>query len=313
MQQAPTLAKSINPRVVVIGSANLDFTILMPRLPAEGETVGDGTFLRAWGGKGANQAIAALRAGVSTTFVAAVGCDPLSREMTAAWRAEGLGLEHLQERTDLPTGAALVMVGSGGGNYLAVAPGANHAVQPEDLDEALIASASIVVLQMEIPRTTTRAAIALTRRHGVPVLLNYAPAVAVHEDLLAVDILVVNESEAKALCGRDDASAAGLLRARGAACAIVTLGAGGAVLADAQGTVHVPAFPVRAVDTTAAGDTCCGVLAAGLAQGQPVREALRRGMAAAAICVSRAGAQQSIPRADEVAAVLSTIPQRATG
>jgi ribokinase len=303
----------VPPRVVVVGSANLDFTILMPHLPAVGETVGDGSFLRAWGGKGANQAIAALRAEVATTFVAAVGNDPLSSEMTASWRAEGLGLEHLQERSDLPTGAALVMVGAGGGNYLAVAPGANHAVLPEHLDEALIAGASIVVLQMEVPLATTRAAIALARRHGVPVLLNYAPAVAVHEDLLAVDILVVNESEAKVLCGRDDGSAAELLRARGARCAIVTLGADGAVLTDAEGTVHLPAFPVRAIDTTAAGDTCCGVLAAGLAQGQPVRAALRRGMAAAALCVSRAGAQQSIPRADEVAILLASTAQRAAG
>lgn len=301
----PLVRPSASPRVVVIGSANLDFTILMPRLPAVGETVGDGSFLRAWGGKGANQAIAALRAGVATAFVAAVGSDPLSREMIAAWRAEGLGLEHLQERSDLPTGAALVMVGGDGGNYLAVAPGANHAVRPEHLDEALIAGAAIVVLQMEVPLDTTRAAIALARRHRVPVLLNYAPAVALHEDLLAVDVLVVNENEAKALCGRDDGAAAGLLHARGAACAIVTLGAGGAVLADAQGSVHLPAFPVRAVDSTAAGDTCCGVLAAGLAQGLPVREALRRGMAAAALCVARPGAQQSIPRAAETAALLA--------
>lgn len=297
--------------VTVVGSANLDFTILLPRLPAVGETVGDGRFLRAWGGKGANQAVAAVRAGAPTAFIAAVGDDTLTREMVAGWRADGLDLAHLAVRPGIDTGAALVLVGAGGGNYLAVAPGANHALTPADLPGSLAdagAGAGVLVLQMEVPLATTRAAIALARRQGVPVLLNYAPAEAVHEDLLAVDMLVVNEVEAAALCGRGDGGAAALLRQRGAGCAIVTLGAGGAVLADAAGELHLPAFPVAAVDTTAAGDTLCGVLAAGLAAGLPVRAALRRAMAAAALCVGRAGAQTSIPRRVEIDALLESHP-----
>jgi ribokinase len=290
--------------VTVVGSANLDFTILLPRLPAVGETVGDGRFLRAWGGKGANQAVAAVRAGAPTAFIAAVGDDALTREMVAGWRADGLELAHLAVRPGVDTGAALVLVGAGGGNYLAVAPGANHALTPADLP-ATLAGAGVLVLQMEVPLATTRAAIALARRAGVPVLLNYAPAEAVHEDLLAVDVLVVNEVEAAALCGRGDGGAAALLHRRGAGCAIVTLGAGGAVLADAAGELHLPAFPVAAVDTTAAGDTLCGVLAAGLAAGLPVRSALRRAMAAATLCVGRAGAQTSIPRRVEIDALLA--------
>ncbi|MCK6490255.1 MAG: ribokinase [Planctomycetes bacterium] len=299
--------------VAVVGSANLDFTILLPRLPAVGETVGDGRFLRAWGGKGANQAVAAARAGAPTAFIAAVGDDALTREMVAGWRADGLDLAHLAVRPGVDTGAALVLVGAGGGNYLAVAPGANHALTPADLPGSLAgagagAGAGVLVLQMEVPLATTRAAIALARRAGVPVLLNYAPAETVHEDLLAVDVLVVNEVEAAALCGRGDGGAAALLHRRGAGCAIVTLGAGGAVLADAAGELHLPAFPVAAVDTTAAGDTLCGVLAAGLAAGLPVRAALRRAMAAAALCVGRAGAQTSIPRRVEIDALLETHP-----
>lgn len=309
MVAKPQYDKTMSPRpVVVIGSSNLDFTMLMPRLPAVGETVSDGTFIRSWGGKGANQAVAARRAGAATVFVGAIGDDALSREMAAAWRADGIDLTHLRVRGDTPTGAALVMVGAAGGNYLTVAPGANATLRPDELPEAVIAGAAIVVLQMEVPLETNRAAIAIARRHGVPVLLNYAPAAAVHEDLLAVDVLVVNEIEAAALCGRGDAGAAALLRTRGAGSVVVTLGGDGAAVADGDGATHLPAFPVRAVDTTAAGDTCCGALATGLAAGLPLRAALRRAMAAAAVCVTRPGAQHSIPTAADCAALLETRP-----
>ena len=293
MTEAPSITSRAS-RVVVVGSANIDHVMHLPRLPAVGETVSDGRYQLAWGGKGANQAVAAARSGAATALVAAVGDDPLSRSMTADWAADGLDLRGLKHLADTPTGTAMVVVGAGGDNYLAVDRGANAKLLPEDLDPALFAGAAVVVLQMEVPVATNLRAIALARSIRARVLLNYAPTMTLVEDLLAVDLLVVNETEA-----------ARALLARGATAVAITLGSEGACLIDSVGLRLVPPFPAKAVDTTAAGDTWCGAVAAALAAGLDLVTAAREAAAAAAITVSRHGAQVSIPRRDEVLRLLA--------
>jgi ribokinase len=296
-------------RVVVVGSANIDHVMHLPRLPMVGETVSDGRYQLAWGGKGANQAVAAVRSGAPTALVAAVGDDPLSRSMVAEWAADGLDLRGLKRLADTPTGTAMVVVGAGGDNYLAVDRGANAKLLPTDLDPQVFAGAAVVVLQMEVPVATNLRAIAMARSVGARVLLNYAPTMELVEELLGVDLLVVNESEAAFLVGHqvsrsNAAEAAHALLLRGATAVAITLGGDGACLVDNSATTMVPPFPAKAVDTTAAGDTWCGAVAAALAAGQDLAAAAREGAAAAAITVSRHGAQVSIPRRDEVLRLL---------
>lgn len=297
-------------RVVVVGSANIDHVMHLPRLPAVGETVSDGRYQLTWGGKGANQAVAAARAEAHTTFIAAIGDDQLSRVMADDWARDGIDLGGLKRLADGPSGTAMVLVGTGGANYLAVDRGANARLLPEDLDPRLFAGAGVVVLQMEVPVATNLRAIALARAAGARVMLNYAPTMAVVEALLAVDILVVNEHEAAFLVGHPvgracAADAARSLLARGASAVAITLGGDGACLADAGGISLVPVFPAKAVDTTAAGDTWCGVAAAALASGRDLPAAAREAAAAAAITVSRPGAQPSIPRRPEFLSLLA--------
>jgi len=296
--------------VAVVGSANIDHVVRLPHLPARGESVGGGDYLLAWGGKGANQAVAAARAGAATRFAACLGDDPLSRRMLADWAADGLDTGHVAVRPGLPTGTALVMVGGDGDNYLAVAPGTNHAFSPDDLRPELFAGAAVAVLQNEVPMAVNHRARELARQAGCRVIVNIAPACSADAWLLDADLVVVNESEATALAGHAVAdagqaeAAARTLRRRGAGAVLVTLGALGAVLLDADGPFLLNAHAVQAVDATAAGDTCCGALAAALADGTGLREACRYAMAAAALCVSRAGAQPSIPHRGETLALL---------
>ncbi len=302
-------APSRHGRVVVVGSANIDHVMHLPRLPMVGETVSDGRYQLAWGGKGANQAVAAVRSGAPTALVAAVGDDPLSRSMVAEWTTDGLDLRGLKRLADTPTGTAMVVVGASGDNYLAVDRGANAKLLPADLDPQVFAGAAVVVLQMEVPVATNLRAIAIARSLGARVLLNYAPTMELVEELLAVDLLVVNETEAAFLVGHtveqsNAAEAARALMARGASAVAITLGRDGACLVDNSATTLVPPFPAKAVDTTAAGDTWCGAVAAALAAGQHLAAAAREGAAAAAITVSRHGAQISIPRRDEVLRLL---------
>jgi ribokinase len=295
--------------VVVVGSANVDFVMKMDRLPAVGETVTDALFFQSFGGKGANQAVAAARAGAETWFVACVGGDELSRSMVASWSEAGVRTGHVTEVNGVPSGAALVMVGRDGANYLSVAPGANYRMAPEHVLRALpvLARASIAVLQNEVPQSVIERTIECARAAGVRILWNYAPARHLPSELLgSADIVVVNETEASFLSGsgvrdRDSASeAARTVRTLGAASVIVTLGGQGSVICDASGISHVPAMPVDAVDTTAAGDVFCGALAVALAEGRSTSGAVRFASAAAAICVTRLGAQPSAPRRDEI-------------
>jgi ribokinase len=298
--------------IVVIGSSNVDFIMKMDHLPARDETVTDATFMQTFGGKGANQAVAAGRAGGDVVFVNCVGDDPYARPMVAGFEASGVRTDYLFHETGVACGAALVMIGEGGHNYLSVAPGANARLTPERIEDlrGLIASAGYVLMQFEIPSETISRALEIAAEEGVPVVWNYAPAKPFDVGQLdKVAIVIVNEPEATVLTGqtvsdRETASAAALkLREMGAGTAIVTLGEGGSVVASPTvpgGLIHVPAFPVEPIDTTAAGDTYCGCLCVALAEGKELVEAVQFASAAAALCVQRLGAQPSTPWREEI-------------
>lgn len=310
--------------VVVVGSTNVDFVTRLPRLPGIGDCVTDGQFTRAFGGKGANTAVAAARLGNRTlaSFITALGDDPFAPQLLESFRLDGLDTARVRVVPGRPTGCALIMLDQLGRNYIAVAPGANDALGPAEMDDAadLIRGADIVLLQMEIPTDTVRRAVELASGCGVRVLLNYAP---VRNSSLPVDhrlhVLVVNEAEASQLSGTevrdvDSASRAALdLHRRGPAIVVVTLGGDGCIVRDETGSHHQRAFPVEAVDTTAAGDTFCGALGVSLAERRPLLEAVRFASAAAAIACTRLGAQPSIPRRAEVDAFLATHDARAEG
>jgi ribokinase len=301
--------------IVVIGSSNVDFIMKMDHLPARDETVTDATFMQTFGGKGANQAVAAGRAGGNVIFVNCVGDDPYAEEMIAGFDASGIRTDYIVHEQGVASGSALVMIGEGGHNYLSVAPGANARLTPDRVDALrdLIAGASYVLMQYEIPRETIERTLDITAETGVPVVWNYAPANPFDVTYLdKVEIVIVNEPEASALTGLEvtDIESAGAaavkLQELGAGTAIVTLGETGSVIATREdGVTHVPAFPVEAVDTTAAGDTYCGCLVVALAEGKNLAQAVRFAGAAAALCVQKLGAQPSTPWREDIDAFLA--------
>lgn len=293
--------------VVVLGSANLDLLLPVPDIPAPGETVL--AFGMSWapGGKGANQAVAAARVGARCALLGAVGRDEGGRVLRAALAGAGVDVTGLRD-VAAATGLAVVMVAGSGENAIVVAAGANDHVAVGAVDAARIAAADVLLTQLEVPVTVVRAGAAAARAAGTLVLLNAAPARELAADLLAlVDLLIVNEHEAAALADRpagDPDDLAGRLLGLVPAV-VVTLGAAGALYRTAAGRrEHVPAVPARVVDTTAAGDTFCGVLAAELAAGRPVPVAMRWASAAASLGVQTAGAIPSIPDRAAVAARL---------
>ena len=291
-------------KITVIGSSNVDMCSQIDRLPRPGETVGNGAFLQAYGGKGANQAVAARRLGGEVCFITAVGDDPLGREMLARLRKEGIGMADECITPGCHTGIALIMIDRQGENCIAVNPGANQTLSPERTDRfrGKIEHSDIVVMQAEIPYETIRHAAGMAHRAGVPVLFNPAPVCAVDDELMRmVDVLVVNRTEAATLSGTDHVEeAASRLHARGAKNVIVTLGAEGAYAFNGHAGISLPAFRVQAVDAVGAGDTFCGALAVAFARrGQVDRDGLEFAMAAAALAVTKAGAQPSIPTEEE--------------
>jgi ribokinase len=292
--------------VVVVGSVNLDTTLEVEHLPAPGETILAQELRTALGGKGANQAIAAARQGIRTDFVAAVGDDATSRAVMDALAAVGLDLTHVRPLVGAPAGQALIVVDAAGANTIVVAGGANSELSAADVSAAgpAIREAAVVLTQLEIPLAATQRALELGRASGALTILNPAPARQLDPGLLAAcDILVPNESEATILSGeRDPAAAAEALGRRlPDSTVIVTCGAAGALVRRPGGTpVVVPAPHVVAVDTVAAGDAFCGTLAASLAQGRPLEEAVRRAVAAGSYAVTVRGAVPSLPTTADV-------------
>ncbi|GAB2883828.1 ribokinase [Streptomyces mayteni] len=306
--------------VLVIGSANEDHVLTVDELPAPGATVLAGSSTVTAGGKGANQAVAAARAGADTRFVAMLGGDDRGARLHAALAAAGIDTRWVGRHSDARTGLAVVTVAASGENAIVVAAGAN-AVLDADTVEAALADATpahIVVVQCEIPAPAVNRAVEVAGRRGSYLILNLAPFVALPERTLrAAGLLVVNESEARAALGeragrasREADDLAPALGARFGCAVVVTLGARGARCRTRDGRlVAVPAHPVPApVDTTGAGDAFVGFLAAALARRAELAEAVRTATVAAALSVQRAGAQASFPTLGEVDDILAALP-----
>ncbi|WP_193337590.1 ribokinase [Devosia beringensis] len=295
--------------ITVFGSTNLDQIGTVPRLPLPGETVAGGVFSMAAGGKGANQALAARRAGACVRHVSAVGQDAFAQPALALLAKAGVDLGAMRH-TEGATGIAMIFVDAAGENVIAVLPGANGAITPDDAETAMagLGSQDLLLVQQEIPQAATRRALELARAQGVTSLLNTAPFLADTADLAPLaSIVVANETEFALLSGRPESELDAAMAdwaAKHDQILIVTLGGAG-VKAIAHGqTLTIPALPIKPIDTVGAGDTFVGYLAAGLDAGLDLETALRRAAAAGSLACLKPGAQPAIPMAEEVDAAL---------
>jgi len=295
--------------IVVIGSSNVDFIMKMERLPKVGETVTDSIFMQVFGGKGANQVVGAARSGGSATFVSCVGDDNNASLMIENFKQDGINTDFVFKEKDVATGAALIMIGSKGSNYISVAPGANYRLGKSHIDKAIpaIKSADIILLQYEILPETLNYILDVCHNLKKRAVLNLAPARPIGDDYLGkLSILIVNETEAEFLTGKKvssikeiEAAATSLLK-KGIETVIITLGESGSYIATTNIREKIDAFRVKAVDTTAAGDVYCGTLCVALTEGKSLMEAVRFASAASAISVTRLGAQPSAPTRQEI-------------
>ncbi|MCF8346450.1 MAG: ribokinase [Bacteroidales bacterium] len=292
--------------MLVIGSSNIDLIAQVERFPQPGETIGNAIYSKMFGGKGANQAVAAVRAGGEVTFVTSVGDDGYASELKEHFKSNGINIKYLRQADNCPTGVALILVDAAGGNIIAVAPGANAKLTANLVEETLIESTDIILMQMEIPYQTVREIALLAKKYNTKVMLNPAPARVLDEELMdCVDYLVVNESEANLISGLDierdglEVVARKMLE-MGSKMIIITLGKDGSYIYSDELRKGVKSYTVTAVDSTAAGDTFCGVLAVGISGGNEITEAVRFASAAAAISVTKLGAQDSIPLAEDI-------------
>jgi len=283
-------------RVVVVGSINVDLVVAAEHLPAAGETVAGGRFAQHGGGKSANQAVAAARLGAAVTLVGAVGSDAMGDEAVEALEAEGIDVAGIV-RVDAPTGVALIVVDAAGENQIAVASGANAALELPELD---LSGDGVVLLGHEVSAEVVERAARAANAAGWPVVLNPAPARDLPDAELAV--LTPNASEAAQLTGEDDPEAAArALAEQTGAAVLITLGARGALLLEPGGEPQLlPATKVDVVDTTGAGDTVNGALAAELAAGRSLADAARFALRAAALSTTAPGARGGMPRRDDV-------------
>lgn len=298
----------MSPKIVVAGSSNTDMICRVPHIPKPGETVLGGDFFVVQGGKGANQAVAAARAGGNVTFIACVGDDLFGRQALESYQSDGIDTSCIEMVSNVPTGVALINVADSGENSISVAPGANAKLTPEIIENYrnVISGADMVLVQLEIPIETVYRIIRIAWSAGVPVVLNPAPARTIDREILAMLALVTpNEHEALMLAGRgmDGCSVSTLadrIQDNGAGAVVITTGDEGAFFRQGSQEGHVAGIPVTAVDTTAAGDTFNGYLVVELAKGKSLAEAILVANQAAAISVTRMGAQPSIPRYDEI-------------
>ncbi len=304
-------------RVVFLGASLMDMNLRLDRLPRPGETRLGSRFFTSTGGKGANQAVAARRAGAEVTFLTAFGDDAYGLRMRDRYFAEGIDLRHVRMGEAEPSGVALILVGEDGENLIGVAMGPNARLSPGAIDDlpAEVFEGGVLLASLEVPFDTVLRAIERADLAGMTVVLNPAPApsaLAGHAILARVDVLTPNRGEAEVLAGSGPAGAAqlaGALRAAGAGAVVLTLGSEGCLVADGSGSVVIPAFPVEAVDTVGAGDAFNGVLAAALAEGLGLAEAATRANAAAAVAVTQPGAQGALPSRAEIDRMVASRPR----
>ena len=308
------------PKIVIVGSLNMDFIVQVRRLPAPGETTLGSNFQTAPGGKGANQACAAGRLGqgsVAAMMAGRVGDDVFADQLKASLSAAGVDVSAVEPTKTAATGVALIWIDAQGQNSIVVASGANFAFGAAELESRkdVFANAALALFQLETPLETVGAGLRLAREMGARTILDPAPAQALSSELLGmVDILTPNETEAQALLGsaatgisvNDAPRIARALVARGCGSVILKLGAKGCFYSDGVRDLHAPGFSVDAVDTTAAGDVFNGGLAVALAEGAPISEALRFANGAAALSTTKIGAQSSVPMRSEVEAFLKS-------
>ena len=297
--------------IVVVGSLNMDLVVRLPQIPKPGETLLGGVFKTYPGGKGANQAVAAARLGAQVTMIGCVGDDAFGRELVNHLSQEGVDTKHILVKPDVSTGVALIQVDAQAQNSIAVASGANFCLTADDVEKAMLAvqKIDVLVMPLETPLETIYAAAKIANSKGAKVILNPAPAQVLEKDLLIfVDYLVPNEFEIATMTGiqiqeiKDTNLAAQQLLSKGAKNLIVTLGHRGSVVYEGKTNENmvIPAWKVKAVDTTAAGDCFVGALAIGLGEGKSLYTAAEFASAAAAISVTRVGAQPSLPFYEEV-------------
>jgi ribokinase len=297
--------------IVIVGSLNMDLVVRLPVIPPPGETHLGGTFRSVSGGKGANQAVAAARLGAQVTMIGCTGADTFGASMREGLLREGIDITHVREAADEASGVALIEVDAQGRNSIAVAPGANFALTAEDVEAAMAAIGAFdaLVMPLETPIETIEAGARIASERGSLVILNPAPARELSDELLRmVDVLVPNEFELGSITGMPCQSEAELrvagaaLQQRGPGSVIVTMGARGALVLGGKTNLSelVPTFAVDAVDSTAAGDCFVGALAVGMCKSMGLRDAAEYAVAAAAISVTRFGAQPSLPTSSEV-------------
>lgn len=298
-------------KITVVGSCNTDMVVKSNKLPLPGETIVGGNFLMNAGGKGANQAIATARLGVQTTFVTKTGNDMFGKQSVSLFENEGINVDYINSDFKNPSGVALIMVDDRGENSIVVAPGANAELNEEDIKKASkeIATSDILLMQLEIPMKSVVAAAEIAHQHGVKIILNPAPAQTIPSDLLSKLYLITpNRVEAELLTGikitdlKTAKEAAKAIANDGVDNVIITLGAKGSLIYCDEKFTLVEAFKVKTVDTTAAGDTFNGALCAGLLDGLSLNDAVLFASKAAAISVTRMGAQTAIPTKTEVLA-----------
>jgi ribokinase len=293
------------PRIAVVGSANTDLITFSDAFPRAGETLFGKSFDLGFGGKGANQAIAARLCGAEVLMVAKVGSDLFGEATIKNFASFGIDTTHVQVVQGTSTGVAPIFVEPNGQNRIIVVKGANDCLLPADVDAAAskLSRVDTIILQFEIPLDTIYHTVRFARAHKIRCIVNPAPALPANlPDLLGADYFIPNETEAELITGRSvhtveeaQACAATLLQ-KGFRRVVLTLGARGALIADASGSVHVPAFAVTAVDTTGAGDAFIGSLAVFLAEGVPEKEAVARANLYAALSTTRIGTQKSFPK-----------------
>ena len=292
-------------QVLVVGSSNTDMVVRVKDIPQPGQTVMGGEFKVFAGGKGANQAVAARRAGVEVCFISSVGNDDFGRAAIDGFRKEGIETRAIQILDNVPSGVAMIFVSAGGENCIGVAPGANEQLLPASLENSspLFADSSHLLVQLEVPMETVETAIHMASKHDVRAILNPAPAASLSDQVLqGLYCITPNEHEAEELTGisvtclESAQAAAEELLSRGVLNVILTLGEKGALLVNADGSHQQPAEPVEVVDTTAAGDTFNGILAAMLAEGESLQESMRLAVKGATLSVQTAGATDSVPQ-----------------